>query len=47
MKPATPLSARVSSGGPGFLGSKLAEIKRRGSDVSAATTAPGDEVRAR
>ena len=35
---------RVSSGDPGFLASKLAEIKRRGNDVSAATTAPGDKV---
>ena len=44
MNPARPLSARVSSGDAGFLASRLAQIKRRGSDVSAATTAPGDEV---
>jgi hypothetical protein len=29
---------------PRMAASKLASIKRRGSDVSAATTAPGDKV---
>jgi hypothetical protein len=37
----------VSFSDPASFASKLAEIKRRGSDVSAASTAPGDEVRAR
>jgi hypothetical protein len=37
----------VSFRDPGLFASKLAEITRRGSDVSAATTAPGDEVKAR
>jgi hypothetical protein len=37
----------VSSRDPGFFASKLAEITRRDSDVSAAITAPGDEVKAR
>jgi hypothetical protein len=44
MKPARPLWARVSSGDPGFLASRLADIKRRGNDVSASTLAPGDKV---
>jgi hypothetical protein len=44
MKLAGRLSARVSSGDPDCLASKLAVIKRRGNDVSAATTAPGDKV---
>jgi hypothetical protein len=34
----------VSWLGSGGAASKLAEIKRRGNDVSAATTAPGDKV---
>jgi hypothetical protein len=34
----------VSSGNLGCVASRLAQIKRRGSDVSAATTAPDEKV---